>query len=200
MNKHEQRSEETRSRILKAAEGCFAQSGYDGTSVAQICQAAGISKGALYHHFSSKQAIFLELLNRWLAVMDIQLADLGDDPGDTPDRLLSMSAIIGTVLRIPTDQLLIYLEFVNRAVRDPQVWERTIAPYHRYQEQISGLIEAGISEGSIKPAEPDTAARVVIALAMGLLVQGFLDPQGANWDQVTNDGINILLNGLQVKT
>ena len=79
MNKHEQRSEETRSRILKAAEGCFALSGYDGTTVSQICEAAGVSKGALYHHFDSKQAIFLELLSRWLKAMDFQLAGLGDD-------------------------------------------------------------------------------------------------------------------------
>ncbi len=199
MNKHEQRSEETRNRILNAAESCFAQSGYDGTSVAQICETAGVSKGALYHHFSSKQAIFLELLTRWLGAMDFQMADLGGDPTNVPGRLLSMSAIIGTVLRVPKDQLLIYLEFVNKAVRDPQVWGTTIEPYHRYQELISGLIEAGVSEGSLRPVQPKTAAQVVIALALGLLMQGFLDPEGADWDQVTNDGFNILLNGLQVK-
>jgi AcrR family transcriptional regulator len=198
MNKHEQRSEETRNRILKAAEGCFAQSGYDGTTVSQICEAAGVSKGALYHHFDSKQAIFLELLSRWLKAMDFQLTNLGDDPDNVPDRLLSMSAITGMVLRIPREQLLIYLEFVNKAVRDPVVWEQTIEPYHRYQEQISGLIEAGIAEGSLKQVAPDNAARAVIAMAMGLLMQGFLDPEAADWDQVTTDGIQIILKGLQV--
>ncbi|MGB3717150.1 MAG: TetR/AcrR family transcriptional regulator [Candidatus Promineifilaceae bacterium] len=198
MNKHEQRSEETKNRILNAAESCFAQSGYDGTSVAQICETAGVSKGALYHHFSSKQAIFLVLLDRWLSAMEFQLADLGEDPTNVPSKLLSMSAIIGTVLRVPKDQLLIYLEFVNKAVRDPQVLETTIEPYHHYQELISGLIEAGVTEGSLRPVRPKTAAQVVIALALGLLMQGFLDPEGADWDQVTNDGFNILLNGLQV--
>jgi AcrR family transcriptional regulator len=199
MNKHEQRSEETRNRILEAAESCFAQSGYDGTSVAQICQEAGVSKGALYHHFDSKQAIFLELLNRWLEAMDFQLADLGGDPNGAPERLLSMSAIIGTVLMIPKDRLLMYLEFINRAVRDPQVWERTIEPYHRYHSQISDMLAADASEGTVQSVGPDTAARVIIALAMGLLMQGFLDPQGANWNQVTRDGFNILIDGLQVK-
>lgn len=198
MNKHEQRSEETRNRILNAAESCFAQTGYDGTSVAQICETAGVSKGALYHHFSSKQAIFLELLNRWLSAMDFQMADLGGDPTNVPGRLLSMSAIIGTVLKVPKDQLLIYLEFVNKALRDPQVWGMTIEPYQRYHELISSLIETGISEGSLRPVRSKTAAQVVIALALGLLMQGFLDPEGADWDQVTNDGFNILLNGLQV--
>jgi hypothetical protein len=54
-------------------------------------------------------------------------------------------------------------------------------------------------EGSLREVEPDTAARVILGLALGLLMQGFIDPRGADWDQVTNTGFNILLNGLQVK-
>jgi hypothetical protein len=103
------------------------------------------------------------------------------------------------VLMIPRDQLLMYLEFINRAVRDPQIWERTIKPYHHYHSQISEMLEAGASEGMELAVQPDIASRVIIALAMGLLMQGFLDPQGADWNQVTSDGFNILINGLQVK-
>jgi hypothetical protein len=131
--------------------------------------------------------------------MDFQMADLGGDPTNVPNKLLSMSAIIGTVLRVPRDKLLIYLEFTNKAVRDPQIWETTIEPYHRYHKLISSLIEAGISGGSLRSVEPKTAAQVIIALALGLLMQGFLDPEGADWDQVTDDGFRVLLNGLKVK-
>ena len=63
MRRKQQRSEETRARLLEAAEACFSESGYDGTGVAKICRRAGVSKGAFYHHFETKQAIFLELLN-----------------------------------------------------------------------------------------------------------------------------------------
>jgi len=62
----QQRSEETYSRILDAAAASFARNGYERTGVAEICHAAGISKGAFYYHFSSKQALFLALLQRWL--------------------------------------------------------------------------------------------------------------------------------------
>ena len=50
----QKRGEETRSRILDAAQGCFVQHGYDATGVAEICRSAGLSKGAFYHHFPSK--------------------------------------------------------------------------------------------------------------------------------------------------
>ncbi len=60
------RSEETRTHILEAALRRFANHGYSAASVDEICAEAGVSKGAFYHHFPSKQALFLELLNEWL--------------------------------------------------------------------------------------------------------------------------------------
>ena len=68
----QQRGEETRSHILDVAGELFAQRGYDATSVADICDGAGVTKGAFYHHFESKQAVFLELRDRWLAPLDMQ--------------------------------------------------------------------------------------------------------------------------------
>ena len=69
----QQRAEETLNRILEVAEECFAQKGYATTGIAEICQRAGVSKGAFYHHFPSKQALFLTLLNRWLGATERQL-------------------------------------------------------------------------------------------------------------------------------
>ena len=47
--------------------------GYDGTGVAMICERAQVSKGAFYHHFDTKQAIFLALMQQWLEGLDHQL-------------------------------------------------------------------------------------------------------------------------------
>ncbi len=62
----QQRGEATRARILEAALDQFAAHGYEAASVDEICARAGVSKGAFYHHFESKQALFLALLNDWL--------------------------------------------------------------------------------------------------------------------------------------
>ncbi|MCX6071787.1 MAG: helix-turn-helix domain containing protein, partial [Chloroflexi bacterium] len=58
----------TEARILDAAAECFGRRGYDATGVADLCETAGVSKGAFYHHFPSKQAVFMALLNRWLEI------------------------------------------------------------------------------------------------------------------------------------
>jgi TetR/AcrR family transcriptional regulator, cholesterol catabolism regulator len=55
-------SEDTRAMILKRASDCFANVGFEGASMSEIAAAAGISKGAIYHHFSSKDEIYSEIV------------------------------------------------------------------------------------------------------------------------------------------
>ena len=88
----QQRSEETRTHILEAALKLFSKEGYDATGVAQICQAAGVSKGAFYHHFPSKHAVFMALLQSWLEVLDKQFQAALEGARDVPDGLLRMAA------------------------------------------------------------------------------------------------------------
>jgi AcrR family transcriptional regulator len=69
---------DARSRVLDAAVELFAQHGYDGTSVSQVINRAGVAKGGFYHHFPSKEALLYEvygdLIGRQLAAMDEILA------------------------------------------------------------------------------------------------------------------------------
>jgi AcrR family transcriptional regulator len=189
----QRRGEETRLRILQAAEACFAQNGYDATSVAEICKHAGLSKGAFYHHFSSKQALFIELLNRWLENLDMQFESARTEAKDVPEGLFRMAEMTGSIFQEASGQFPILFEFWVQAVRDPQIWKAAIAPYHRYRAFFSQMIEAGISEGSLRPVDPDLTAQVLVSLAVGLLLQGSLDPDGADWAGVVQDGIKMLL-------
>lgn len=193
----QQRGKETRSRILRAAVECFAQNGYDSTGVAEICERAGVTKGGFYHHFSSKQALFLELLEHWLAGVDTQLGMAGSDSDTAPERLLQMAGMARHVFQTASGQLPMFLEFLRKAARDPDIWQATIAPYRRYQEFFHGLIEAGIAEGTLRPVDPGIAAWVIVSLAVGLMLQGVLDPQGSDWGEVAQEGIRMLLEGLE---
>ena len=193
----QQRGEETRSRILQAAMECFAQNGYDGTGVAEICERAGVTKGGFYHHFSSKQTLFLELLEHWLMGVDTQLGMAGSDSDTVPERLLQMAGMAQHVFQTASGQLPMFLEFLRKASRDPEIWQATIAPYRRYQEFFRGLIEAGVAEGTLRPVDPGIAAWVIVSLAVGLMLQEVLDPQGSDWGEVAQEGVRMLLEGLE---
>lgn len=193
------RGEETHSRILNSAAVAFAEHGYDGTGVAEICRRAEVSKGAFYHHFSSKQDLFLELLEHWLSELDGQLTELRTARTPVPDKLLSMTEMIRQVFQAAHDQLPIFLEFWSQAAHDPAVWEATIAPYQRYRAFFAQMIKSGIAEGTLYPVDPDTTARVIVSLAVGLILQGLLDTEGADWGRVGEQGMQMLLEGIEKK-
>ena len=192
----QRRGEETRAHILQAAESCFAQRGYDATSVVDICDLAGVSKGAFYHHFSSKQTLFLELLEHWLVGMDALLEPARVDADTVPAGLLQMAGMVQPVFQEGKGRLPFFLEFWNKAARDPVVWQATIAPYRRYRDFFCKMIEAGIAEGSLRPVDPEATAQIIVSLAVGLVLQGVLDPEGADWGQMAQEGVRLLLNGL----
>jgi AcrR family transcriptional regulator len=193
----QQRAIETRIRILQAAEERFALEGYDATGVAEICQEAGVSKGAFYHHFDSKQEVFLELLADWLAEMDKQLTLLGKAKGNVPERILSMTRVVRVVLQAAQRGLPIYLEFWSRALRDPEVMETMIEPFRKYRAFFTEMLEEGAQEGTLDLNDPHIAAQVVLSLALGLLVQGIFDPEGADWERVSAEGIGVVLKGYE---
>ncbi len=194
--KQQARATQTKGSILGAAERLFAMQGYEATSVSMICDAAGVSKGAFYHHYKTKQSVFLELMQRWLEGLDKQLVLIDESTVDVKEGLLSMGEIIGQVLDIGGPQLPIFLEFLSRAIRDPAVWDAAVEPFQRYREFFAIFIQRGIDEESLREIAPHYTARVIIALAVGMLVQGLLDPGGEDWRDVTQEALQLLLNGM----
>ncbi|MCJ7530209.1 MAG: TetR/AcrR family transcriptional regulator [Anaerolineales bacterium] len=191
------RSEETRMNILSVAQGLFAQKGYEATGIMDICDAAGVSKGAFYHHFPSKQAIFMALLEDWLAQLDVLMQAVMAAAPNVPEGLVEMAGLTSSVFEAADTQFPLFLEFWIQAGRQPEIWQTVVAPYHRYQALFSSIFDKGIQEESLnQEISSAAAARVIIALAMGLLLQALFDPDGANWSQVTQEGVRMLMDGL----
>ncbi len=191
------RGEETRERILAAAEECFARQGYEATSVAEICQQAGVSKGAFFHYFPTKQAVFLELLERWLADLGENLAALRARASSVPEGLMWMAETAQQVFEMARGKLPIFLEFLSQAARDPRVWQASISPYRRYRAFFSGMMEAGIAEGSLRRVDPEAAANALLSMAIGLVLQATVDPDGANWGVIARESVRLFLEGIQ---
>jgi AcrR family transcriptional regulator len=189
------RSEETHSNLVLAAQRLFSQNGYDATGVAEICQAAGVSKGAFYHHFPTKQALFLRLLTNWLAELDAAMQAYCQSAQPVPDILLDLTRVLPGILQAADGRLPMFLEFWQQASRDPVVGRATLAPYRHYRQFFAQLVERGIQEGSFKPMHSDAAAEVILSLAVGLLLQALLDPQGPDWPALARQSLGMVLDG-----
>ncbi|MBK9928116.1 MAG: TetR/AcrR family transcriptional regulator [Anaerolineales bacterium] len=193
----QQRSEETRTKILDAAIKLFSNNGYNKASVDDICAEAGISKGAFYHHFKSKQELFLAILDGWLKAIDNAIEVSKDMTA--PETFMQMSEAFPYIFETAGDGLPMFLEFWMQASRDNKIWNASISPYRRYHKYFTSLIKKGVDEGSFVEVDPELTSRMIVSTAMGLLLQSLLDPKGAKWEKVARESTNMLVNSLLKK-
>ena len=155
---------ETRERLLRAAADAFAERGYDGTRVADIAAAAGVSSGAMYAHFASKADLLAGALRthgrRLLA--DLLAAD--------PDRSVAdLLLVIGRSLPRRRDARgYLIVEALVAARRDEDV----AGPMRDYvgerADWIAGLMDVAQASGELDPAlSPNALAHFCLLLAMG---------------------------------
>jgi AcrR family transcriptional regulator len=164
-----QRRRETRARLIDAAIAVFARQGYDAATVDGICEVAGFSKGAFYYHFSSKEAIFLELLHAHVRQEDP--AGAGQETGADRGRD-DRQAILSSLL----------IEFWAHALRNDRVREGLAT---LYEARLNAMLSRfGALAGSARIVE---VCRALIALDDGLLLQqvaGFPETPGGREDFV----------------
>ena len=155
---------ETRERLLRAAADVFAERGYDGTRVADIATAAGVSNGALYAHFSSKADLLVDALRTHGRRL---LADLfAADPNRSVTELL---LAIGRWLprrRDPRGYLIV--EALVAARRDQDV-ARPMRDYiGERADWLSELVRLAQAGGELDPVlSPNALAHFCLLLAMG---------------------------------
>ena len=193
----QQRSEETRTKIISSAIKLFSIRGFNAASVDDICADAGISNGAFYHHFKSKQELFLALLDGWLKTIDNAIEASKDLT--VPETFMQITEAFPYIFATANEGLPMFLEFWLQASRDDKIWQASISPYRRYHKYFTSLIKKGVDEGSFVEVDADLTSRMIMSTAMGLLLQSLLDPKGAKWEKVARDSTNMLVNSLLKK-
>jgi AcrR family transcriptional regulator len=191
------RSEETRTQLMNSAIKLFSNRGFNAASVDDICKEAGVSKGAFYHHFESKQSLFLALLDGWLHNIDSAIEASREK--SAPETFLQITEAFPFIFGSAGEHLPMFLEFWLQASRDDLIWQASIAPYRRYHNYFTSLIKKGVDEGSFVEVDPELTARMIVSMAMGLLLQSLLDPKGAKWEATARAITDMMLNTLLKK-
>jgi len=155
---------ETRGRLLQAAAAVFAERGYDGTRVADIASAAGVSNGAMYSHFASKADLLVNALRKHGRRM---LADLfaADPDRSVTELLLAIGRWLPHRRDAGSDLI---VEGLVAARRDEEV-ARPMRDYMGERgDWIAGLIRIAQADGEIDVSlSPDAIAHFCLLLAMG---------------------------------
>jgi TetR/AcrR family transcriptional regulator, transcriptional repressor of aconitase len=177
-----------RGQIIAAALACFARAGYHATTMADIAEQAGVSKGTPYLYFDSKEALFLALHEEWTCGVgervNAAVAGLPEAARRSPRQVLhAVAAAVAAHVTEETDTCRVLMEVRALAAHEPAIAAAVSAADARTHEQLEGLIAAGVAAGEWPPgADPALAARLFTAGLYGLMAQWHLAPGSFSWE------------------
>jgi AcrR family transcriptional regulator len=164
-----------RASIVDAAAGCFAEKGFERTTTADICRAAGISSGSLFHYFPSKRAMFTAIFT--------------DDAVETAERLETAAkaddpwaALLGVVTELAGQVahpavVRLVLEAAAQAARDDEFAELIRRNDGALRDGLAVLVERAADTGLIDPGVASRAAAGWVAgLIDAMISRAALDP------------------------
>jgi AcrR family transcriptional regulator len=193
-------SEARQKQILEAAITEFARHGFHATRMEDIARASGLSKGAVYLYYKSKDAIIAALM-RTLFTWELRGARaIVDGEGSATDRLLAITHMFADELDRMVVAMPILLEFYAVAFRQSSVREHLGQMYEEFRAPLAKLIQQGIERGEFRAVEPDVAALTWIALIEGLTLLWVVNPRGIAWREQAEAAVRLLLDGLRVQS
>ncbi|MDX2224255.1 MAG: TetR/AcrR family transcriptional regulator [Rhodospirillaceae bacterium] len=160
-----------RARILEVAQRCFAVGGFHQTGMAEICAAAGMSPGALYRYFDSKQAIIEAMAEQERQDNRRALAPLAT-ADNVIDGLLRVVAGLAPMWGSRAAGRLT-LEVGAEAARNDRIAEIFAAADADVRELLTAALRTGQERGEVRRnLDPAATAFVLIALVDGLIGRG----------------------------
>ncbi|HEY7949988.1 MAG TPA: TetR family transcriptional regulator [Solirubrobacterales bacterium] len=189
-----ERSEATRAALIEAARGLFAERGYAGVGTEEIVRVAGVTRGALYHHFDGKLELFAAVYERIEAELAEQIA-VGALAANADSPLEAMRAGAEMFLAACTEpeaQRIVLLD--GPSVLGWDRW-RAIAAEHGLG-LIEASLQAAIDAGAIKPQPVRALAHVLMGALdeAAMLVARADDPEAARAE--VKAALDLLLDGL----
>jgi AcrR family transcriptional regulator len=188
-----ERAETTRAALIASARRMFVERGYFDTGTEDIVRDANVTRGALYHHFADKKALFEAV---FLAVEDDLVGAAGETAlsGDALGRL--RAGLLGFLDASLTPEVQRVLLIDGPAVLGWQRWRELEAHYGL--GAIRDLLTAAVDEGTLTPRPVDPLAHMLLAaLDEGALYVANADDQPAARDEAVAT-MELLLDGLSI--
>lgn len=164
------KSETTIANLLASARSAFLAKNCADVTMNEIAKAAGVTKGALYHHFQSKEALYLEMMHVSLQEKRELFQSALEEPGSTREQLRRLTQRFLDLP--PEDRDLIKL--VRRDInvfRDPPREQLVRAYQATLPKPIEAMLREGIEEGQLAPADPRLLSWMYVAMVEVMLTR-----------------------------
>ncbi|SDG40959.1 TetR/AcrR family transcriptional regulator [Microbacterium pygmaeum] len=182
-------------QILEVAVTTFIEHGYDATSVALLAERLGLSKSAMYHHFTSKEQLLSSALDQALGGLEGVLLEPDAVSGTPGDRL---GYVLDRAVQVLVDRLP-YVTLLLRVRGNSEVERSALARRRAFDEKVTEIVSAAQLEGSVRA---DVEASLATRLLFGMVnsIVEWYRPAGAEDPaQLARDVLTVALDGLRTR-
>lgn len=196
MKRTKEEADRTKQELLNAALSVFSSKGYAATRLSDIASTAGVTRGAIYHHFGGKEELFLALLN-----------DASKISNQAIEQAVAQG---GSLLEVLSRILVFTFNLIEDDHRFRQVMALSLSATNLnllakqksneaeiLVESISQSLAGGIASGDLRPdLDPKNAARALLAYQNGLALLWFTNPQAFSVKEHAHALAEIYLHGI----
>jgi AcrR family transcriptional regulator len=190
--------QQRRDQILAAAMACFARQGYHATSMDDVVRESGLSVGAIYSYFPSKEDLFLALSDARAEQTLAYLNDLFRRPGPMADK---SAEAVDYFFGMLSDELVplarVSVEFLSEAAKSPRLKERQERRCDSIRQFFHWLLNTAQQRGEVR-ADVDTsaAAELMMALNEGILLLSVAGLRQVSLEALKPAYVSLLNTGL----
>jgi AcrR family transcriptional regulator len=139
-------------RLIEVATRLFAERGFESTSVQSIVDEAGVTKGALYHHFGSKDELLYEIYAGVLRIQTAHLEHFAAAEGPIADRVHAAAADVVETTIASLDEATIFFRSMHQLA--PEQRAKVRAERRRYHDRFCRMIKQGQQDGIFRDDVP----------------------------------------------
>ena len=168
--------------IRRAAFQCFAEGGFHETTVDDICQKAGVSKGTFYWYFESKEQVFVQILELWADEAESEVLAQFRAAFEAGDPVGALLAALGREGRRGRRQLPVWLDALVQSQRHPEL-QRALAHFMARVRRSLAKVLAPPFSSIYSPEEIETLAGLFFSCFIGAISQEMADPDRHIYDE-----------------
>ena len=190
--------EERQSQIMEAAMKVITLKGFSSARIDDIVNEAGLSKGAIYHHYEGKKDLFLALIDHWETQTFPDFYSRNGKERSASDTLIDFSEEIIKVFKTRSYVFQVEVEFWSLANQDDEIRKRSQELYEKIINLFELVIIKGIREKEFIKVDTRITAIYILSVFQGINWFCIFDDKKINALNYIQKSIELIINGLKI--